>query len=480
MARLTGGYIPLGDVSKNVRYIAGAYNQEERGLKVKKDQSQPSVTVIKKGTNGKKILKARGSFAVIDKSPKKKNKNGVLYVTMQKKTCAIGIKKKWKSSIVKYSFQDKYKDACVYNNPFALTDILGKKVYFWVEKEDGASAKLSIFFQDKMNTPIEVLETKGPSKILKDKKEEAPVKEENKIQKPEVGQDNGSRGVEVKYQMIDGIPTEIRQNLWELCDDMEYISESSRFLFREDFMKRFYAEFEYPEEDTLQKMLKVMDAVEIMEMINTFNKMGFPKKNQSGKIIAPTKWLWNHIEYDGVHLISSGWWASVYENDVAMISIQQTILGQKEEMEDRFTDSGKLWDDCDTYLTFYVFANEKQGIISNLFAPYPVIGESFVSGTPNSHSKLLQKLNKQFHEASVKYLRSKGVGETDIKKLNRRTAINCAYVMKLLIKENGLDLDTVLKKIYLYQKLINNPSQDLLDEVLPLTQRFILDSNKDK
>lgn len=224
-------------------------------------------------------------------------------------------------------------------------------------------------------------------------------------------------------------PHFIIQDIQYSEDFLEFVSEDVRFLFDKKFLDRLFNEINHPTNKRFESLIQSMSALEIIQMIKRFNNHEYKSiSNPMRKLIAPTRWLWDHAEYDGLHLAEMGWWCTVIDDLTMKATIQEGTLD--DGCLDRYEDEGYMWDEEFLENTMY-------------FVQYTPRNNQII---PDSHVELLalSPLVKKFEDASIKYLKSLNLHRMDIGKVNKMTATYCAYVMKLLIDDNQLGLTRVL------------------------------------
>lgn len=235
------------------------------------------------------------------------------------------------------------------------------------------------------------------------------------------------------------------------CDNL-LISPDAMFLFRYDFMKKLSAEIENPSDPEFHSSVQQMSATEIIKIIDGFNSLKLLSKQSGQTLIAPKRWLWEHVEYDGELKASLGYWCYIIDDNVVKMTIPDFCLFEFEEDELMF--DCIVWDNAMSNYCAYLKGIEwNDGSVSSVCQVIP------------REDAIFDGVSLNLSSVVTKYFESKNVHKMNIFKLAKDSAIHCAYVMKLLIDENGMDWKHIFKLITAYGKLMENPPLDLLETI---------------
>ena len=229
MARLTGGKISLGSVSKNIRYIAGGKSEyRDTSFFVPFVSPKPEVRVIKKRPDV--------------------NRETMLKVSIGKNDCSFILDCEHPENYqILYSSSNKLKDAIEYKVPISFQKYWISPIFVWVV--DGSSLFATY--------------------CVTANKKETLVRFVPEGESLEAGSfDNLFDDNLITNQIA--MPRDYRQDLSKFPYDIELISKPIQFLFRKDFMNRLYSELDNPSDVYFDNMLQEMSAKDIMEMINVF------------------------------------------------------------------------------------------------------------------------------------------------------------------------------------------------------------------
>ena len=420
MARLTGGTIFLGNVSKHMRYIAGGastpYKKESEKQCIK---TNPEVRVIKKA----QFQKTSSHICNLTIEPLIENKK----ISLILKGTDL------ENYDILYSSSNRIDEAIQYTAPININLNTPSMVFIWLVK-NGFAIKTYV---------MDIIRKKGIQASIKPIEGKLPLGDHFNIFETS------------NYDDENMIVTFSLQDLGKSLDNMDYVSKESQFLFRKDLMDSFYEERFVSLDSEYEEFIDTLNPVEIMELIHGFNKIGFQSKTKE-KLIAPTKWLWNYYEPDGSALGRLGFWNEIIDINISEVYIQSNHI---KDMTEFPADDIYKWDTYD----FKFQALQK--ITGNTILLPAQINNNNICTIFDSSKQILKTSNEQMYNC-IKYLTAIGMERMDVESVHMATAKNCAYIMTLLIEENDMDWHDVLYVVSKYNNFVKKPSKDLLSKII--------------